>query len=80
MQKWEYLRVWLYGDFAYQATGKCLGGTVSLPSGGGQLSEAGYPLIDDYLASLGKEGWELVTSLRREGRPGDQLFFKRPEA
>lgn len=66
-QRWEYARV----TYVYHLKAKQLVVTQL----GERLLES-RPLLDDYVASLGQDGWELVTVVESS----QVLWFKRPLA
>ena len=71
MQKWEYLTV---------DTQNTLQTSFTVVADHGNEAAEGLE-ITEYLPTLGKHGWELVCSHRREALfgVGERFFFKRPK-
>ena len=74
MQKWEYLVVYCVLD-----------GTEWRPwYAGGEIPDWRRHTIDDYINTLGTQGWELVNVMfaydRTRDQQAHQLYFKRPKS
>jgi hypothetical protein len=69
MQKWEYLRL-----YVYYLLDKI--DTVSINGKSDDLKGKDWEALQIYINELGKEGWELVSHSMSEHE--EALYFKRP--
>ena len=79
MQSWQYIRLTVYFDNDRLVSVLSNIGTVysdRMPSERHIKRDRNW--LDNYFAELGREGWELTSSLSKGGGASEIHYFKRP--